>query len=416
MPGDAVVSAPTGSNALANPLGRAQAQWLTGDWHALAATDAQRAEQHAQRDKLALLVAYALQQIGQHEQAAHFARRAIAWGCNHRLVARLLLSGVHNTLGRIDALRQDDAGLRSHFEQAIAMAGQSDIAAATHGRALREMADLGLLPQAQALLRDELKSIDDGALRPGVVAARIEMLRSEVGLLQHELSLAQQRHRHFVRDDGADMAGDANLRQRSTSQLGQDLWVLERTGYKRDGFFVEFGATDGVRLSNTYLLEAEFGWRGICAEPNPRMFAELQRNRRCITSDACIGPRTGDRVEFVLAEEYGGLVSDMSDDMHAAKRQAYYADDVNRAVFVTESLADLLTRFDAPRDIDYLSIDTEGSEYEILSTFPFDRWNIRLLTVEHNFGSSRAKLRRLLESRGYKCTEAKWDDWYERIT
>jgi len=81
---------------------------------------------------------------------------------------------------------------------------------------------------------------------------------------------------------------------------------------------------------------------------------------------------------------------------------------------VTESLDDLLNRLKAPREIDYLSVDTEGSEYEILLTFPFDRWNVRLLTVEHNFSDTRTKLRFLLESHGYKCTEAQWDDWYER--
>ena len=51
--------------------------------------------------------------------------------------------------------------------------------------------------------------------------------------------------------------------------------MLERSAHKRHGFFVEFGATDGVRLSNTYLLETGFGWTGICAEPNPKMYAQF---------------------------------------------------------------------------------------------------------------------------------------------
>src|SRR6056297_216441 len=53
----------------------------------------------------------------------------------------------------------------------------------------------------------------------------------------------------------------------SKSQLRQDLFVLSELGFKQHGFFVEFGATNGIDLSNTYLMEARFGWNGILAEP-----------------------------------------------------------------------------------------------------------------------------------------------------
>lgn len=396
-------------------LARARALWRVPDWAALAAFDDAQIESSAQRQLVAVMVACALQLQGEHMRAARWLRQSLAWGCPRRQAAELMLAGLHTTFGRIAALQRDDAGMRRHFREAAAGAGPwqagGDPAAEMERRIVRELAALGQLTQAQGVLREQLQAIDNGRLRPGLVAARVEMLRSEVGLLQHELALAQQR----ARPGGSGNDGfESHLRRRSTSQLGQDLWVLQRSGFKRGGFFVEFGATDGVRLSNTYLLETEFGWSGICAEPNPKMFAELQRNRRCITTDACIGPRSGEQVEFVLAEEYGGMVSDMSNDMHAAKREAYFADAANRARFVTESLHDLLTRLGAPQEIDYLSIDTEGSEYAILSTFPFDRWNIRLISVEHNFGETRERVRELLEPYGYERTETKFDDWYER--
>ncbi|WP_158289030.1 FkbM family methyltransferase [Rubrivivax albus] len=391
------------------------AQWLMGDWPALMRLRLEDFDSHPERARIALLVACAHQQGDHHEAARRFARQALAWGCSPALMARLLISGTHNTLGRIAALREDSPGIEAHFRAALTVTGDPQAPTAAHARAVREMARLGLLPQAAALVDEATQQIGaagHGQTRPVALEAQVTMLRSEIELLQHELSLAQQRGNAL---GGAMSAapGSGVDRQASTAQLGQDLWVLERSGGKRGGFFVEFGATDGVRLSNTWLLEQRHGWHGICIEPNPRSFARLQANRQCITSNLCIGPHTGDKVRFVLAEEYGGLVDDMAADMHGEKRAAYAADPANLVEFETVSLHDALTRLGAPRDIDYLSIDTEGSEYAILQAFPFHQWRIRLITVEHNFSPMRDKIRNLLEPLGYRRTEAQWDDWYE---
>lgn len=403
-------------------LARAKAQWLIGDWDTLASLDETAISVQAERDRLSLLVACAHLQRDRQADAAHYLRLALHWGCDPNLAARLLVSGVHNSLGRIAALRSDAAALERHFSEALAVTSDPDGSAAMHTRAVRELAQLGLVPQAAGLLQARAAALDTQTARPVELHAHVTMLRSEVELLQHELTLALQRNASlFAQRDGAEEAsrappaadGQEAWRSQSMAQLGQDLWVLEKSGYKRGGYFVEFGATDGIRLSNTYLLERHFGWHGICCEPNPRFFQQLQANRDCITSRACVGARTGDRVGFVLAEEYGGMTDDMARDMHADKRLAYAADPANCVEFETISLHDLLRLHAAPREIDYLSIDTEGSEYAILAAFPFDHWRIRLITVEHNFSELREPLRQLLEGAGYRRTEARWDDWYE---
>jgi hypothetical protein len=110
------------------------------------------------------------------------------------------------------------------------------------------------------------------------------------------------------------------------------------------------------------------------------------------------------------------MVKDMAKDMHAAKREAYFTSDEHRTTFQTVSLHDLLVRLGAPREIDYISVDTEGSELEILQAFPFDAWRVRCFTVEHNFTPARDGVRRLMASHGYRCTEAQWDDWYELVS
>ena len=61
----------------------------------------------------------------------------------------------------------------------------------------------------------------------------------------------------------------------SRSQLGQDLTVLKFYNNKRDGYFIEIGASDGIKLSNTYLLESQYGWKGICVEPIPNNYNKL---------------------------------------------------------------------------------------------------------------------------------------------
>jgi hypothetical protein len=80
----------------------------------------------------------------------------------------------------------------------------------------------------------------------------------------------------------------------SQSQNYQDIFVLYETNYKRDGYFVEFGATDGISISNTLLLQEKYGWQGILAEPNPYWHEALEKNRsHQHISKECVYSETG---------------------------------------------------------------------------------------------------------------------------
>lgn len=200
----------------------------------------------------------------------------------------------------------------------------------------------------------------------------------------------------------------------SKAQLLQDLFVLHHHGSKRGGFFVEFGATNGVELSNTFLLERDYGWHGIVAEPARCWHGELGVNRKCIISTDCVWHTSGQTLEFnETREKVLSTIHDFScQDSHRDRRG-----DGNRYEVSTISLLDLLERNGAPRVIDYLSVDTEGSEFDILNAFDFARYDVRVITVEHNFTPSRQKLQQLLARNGYsRKFEAlsQWDDWYVR--
>ena len=198
----------------------------------------------------------------------------------------------------------------------------------------------------------------------------------------------------------------------SHSQLLQDLFVLHRTGEKRNGYFVEFGATDGVSLSNTYMLERDYGWSGIVAEPARGWHERLRANRRCRISTLCVWDVSGASLPFNEAPvgELSTIASYSGGDAHAGAREGgrHYA-------VSTVSLNDLLDMHDAPGEIDYLSIDTEGSELRILAAFDFSRRRIGCISVEHNFTPARRQLHELLTDRGYRRVFESisfWDDWY----
>ena len=205
--------------------------------------------------------------------------------------------------------------------------------------------------------------------------------------------------------------GDKNVEDYK-SQFGQDIFVLSQSNFKKNGFFVEFGATDGVSISNTYVLEKEFGWRGILVEPAKSWHKSLRENRNSIVDERCVWSASKESLDFreTNNHELSTIDTYSSLDMHTNARKSGRVYQVE-----TISLLDLLTEHNAPKEIDYLSIDTEGSELAILQNFDFNRYNIRIITVEHNFTEMREKIFELLTSHGYKrvfVEVSEVDDWY----
>jgi FkbM family methyltransferase len=201
----------------------------------------------------------------------------------------------------------------------------------------------------------------------------------------------------------------------SKSQIFQDLFALFMTHEKKGGFFVEFGATDGVTLSNSWLLEKSYGWDGILAEPARCWHTELRANRTCKIETNCVWSKSGEQLEFneTSSQELSTINVFSGSDGHSSDRQ-----NGNKYLVETITLTELLEKHNAPREIDYLSIDTEGSELTILSNFDFKKYNINLITVEHNFTDARNKIYDLLSTNGYKrffAKFSKFDDWYIKV-
>lgn len=203
------------------------------------------------------------------------------------------------------------------------------------------------------------------------------------------------------------------------SQNFQDIWALYQTNYKKNGFFVDFGATDGLTGSNTYILEKDYDWQGILCEPNPIWHDSLEKNRNAKIVKKCVYTKSNEKIEFIATNEpdLSTIKGYGDNDEHSFKRKSGIVYEVE-----TISLYDLLEENQSPLTIDYMSVDTEGSEYDILKSYFEDKRNekykIVCISVEHNFSFARESIQKLLKTHGYIRTLShfsRWDDFYWRI-
>jgi FkbM family methyltransferase len=211
---------------------------------------------------------------------------------------------------------------------------------------------------------------------------------------------------------GISSSVEKNLLRHSKSQLGQDLVGLSVSGLDKPGFFVEFGAADGVALSNSHILEKHFGWSGILCEPSNGWHEALKQNRSCIIDTRCVYSVSGEKINF--SENYLGELSAITayaePNAHGVLKRTTSSYEVE-----TISLLDLLKTHNAPKFIEFLSIDTEGSEFEILRNFDFQNYRFGAICVEHNFADTREKINELLTANGYIQVHSDlsdFDDWY----
>lgn len=172
-----------------------------------------------------------------------------------------------------------------------------------------------------------------------------------------------------------------HLDKRGRSQCGQDDVVIGLLNQKRRGYFVDLAANDAVQLSNTYKLEMNHDWSGLCVEPNPQYWRGLSY-RKCQVVAAVVGKYRMEEIRFKMHSGLGRAPSggieheDFDNDPKRPK-----SNDPSVSLY-TVPLVQVLERFQAPHKIDYLSLDVEGAEYYVMKDFPFDRYTISILSIE----------------------------------
>ncbi|KUG23247.1 hypothetical protein ASZ90_006908 [hydrocarbon metagenome] len=173
------------------------------------------------------------------------------------------------------------------------------------------------------------------------------------------------------------------------SQAGQDFWVYgEVFNEMRNGYFIDIGAHDGIYLSNTFILERKYDWKGICVEANPSSFKLLKKNRRAICVNACLDGTEG-FADFARRGLMGGII--------APDKFNKDGDSCDVVRVKTQTLNNLFREMDVPHEIDYFSIDIEGAEESVLKGFNFKDYLFKCITIEHPTNT----LKKIFTENGY---------------
>lgn len=200
------------------------------------------------------------------------------------------------------------------------------------------------------------------------------------------------------------------------SQFGQDQFVYENFFYnKKDGYFVDIGAHNGERDSNSLFFE-KLGWIGVCIEPNPEMFTKLKSLRTCLCLPYAVSDKNEINTFFQITGDGPTVLSGLADEYSSQAIQRINEFDLENTQEFNYIEVECKT-FDNLIDncnIDFLSLDTEGNELKILKSINFDKYNINVITVENNDYDN--KFIDFLIPKGYSfITRLGCDELYKKI-
>jgi len=184
------------------------------------------------------------------------------------------------------------------------------------------------------------------------------------------------------------------LNSGSTGLNKLDLRLIEAISPNNTGYFVELGANDGIRQSNTYKLQRDYGWSGLLIEPSPRRFVECVNNRafanhpdvRCA---ACVPFGFQERFIEMLDSDLMSVAKGLmvSDDLaieHADLGSQFLPNSRMRHTYgaLALTLSSILDEVSAPANFDLLSLDVEGNELSVLQGLDFNIYKPKWILVE----------------------------------
>ena len=191
-------------------------------------------------------------------------------------------------------------------------------------------------------------------------------------------------------------------------QFGQDIIAYFCLKNKKNGFYIDIGAYDGINLSNTYIFE-KLGWDGFCVEASPKTFEALKKNRKCDLYNYDVCSKNIGKTSFLISRADGLNVLEYHNTTEHKKRIERESDNNMEYIEVdTITFEELMSNYKNINHIDFMSLDIEGGELDVLRSIDFDKYSFGLITVEYNENYN--EILELMNSKGYKkLMDNHWD-------
>lgn len=181
------------------------------------------------------------------------------------------------------------------------------------------------------------------------------------------------------------------------SQMGQDYYLYTQHFSKlaRRGVFLDVATNDPIAISNTYFMEQCLGWKGLCVEAHPQYLGAIHRWRECALVPTCVSDWYGRKVEFALDRGLSGV-------METNKNKVRWERDGTRLVTLNMECSTMRVEMERyqVKIVDYLSLDVEGHELDVLKGFDWDNIKVNVMTVEA-LGERLKRVEEFLNTKGY---------------
>jgi FkbM family methyltransferase len=314
-----------------NLLERSRTQWQFGDWANLAKLDRDTLQHHPDRAKLALLTAAGHQGLGNTAEARQHTRLAIDWGCSKKLVTQILISGVHNTLGRAAAVSGQEQRAHKHFQASIEAGAPSSA--------------VSLLAQARVSHQLLLMAI------PEKLQPIIKIKNNVVELIVNKTTVAESENKKDINKNfGTDADIDSFIEDIAPFLSSRSITYVDIGSYIGE-VFLKLLSTKKIIIREAHLYE-----------PNPESYQKLKKNiYKCSLSSL-------HAYNFAISNEPGEMLFTSAKSM-SKHLDILFNKDVVTNTFKSDcySLDSLSSTF-TDRYIDLLKIDVEGEELDVLSS------------------------------------------------
>lgn len=169
------------------------------------------------------------------------------------------------------------------------------------------------------------------------------------------------------------------------------------------GTCIDIGAGVGTERSNTYYFEKN-RWVCLCIEPNPNLYRHMRMYRRLALNLACSNydKKSAPFQVYVVNQDNQEAISSLVVDQRLVESHKEIIDKTYEIQVEVKKLDTILSKINIEK-IDFISIDTEGTELDVLQGFDIARWKPKLLVIENNFNDP--KLKEYLSKFGYILSE-----------